>query len=107
MADMADFIIEVYAMESALLRTLQLKEKHGEEKCQIPIAITKVYITQKCMELVSRARQFCANVAKGDDAAYAKYDKAISRILEVQPIDALDLKMQIAQQALEKDGYPL
>ncbi len=107
MSDMADFIIEVYAMESALLRTLQLMEKLGEEKCQTQIAITKAYITEKCMELVTRARQFCANVAKGDDAAYEKYEKAINRILEVKPIDTLDLKLHIAGQAIEKDGYPV
>jgi alkylation response protein AidB-like acyl-CoA dehydrogenase len=106
MVDMADFIIEAYAMESALLRTLELIKKYGEDKCQIPIAITKVYITEKCAELILRARQFCANVAKGDDASYQKYDKAISRILEVMPINTLELRTHIAQQALEKDGYP-
>lgn len=107
MIAMADFIIEVYAMESALLRALQLIKQVGEEKARIPIAITKAYVTEKCMELVTMAKQFCANVAKGDDAAYDKYAKAIDRILEVKPINTLDLKLQIAQHALEKDGYAI
>ena len=107
MSEMADFIIEVYAMESALLRTLQLIAKQGEEKSRIPIAITKVYVTEKCAELVTKARQFCANVAKGDSAAFEKYDKAIGRILSVMPIDTLDLRSVITHQALEHNGYAL
>ncbi|HCU23399.1 MAG TPA: acyl-CoA dehydrogenase, partial [Deltaproteobacteria bacterium] len=105
MVAMADFIIEVYAMESALLRALQLMKQQGEEKSRIAIAATKVYVTEKCAELLTMAKQFCANVAKGDNEAYAKYEKAIDRILEVKPIDTLDLRMPIAQHALEHDGY--
>lgn len=107
MVAMADFIIEIYAMESALLRSLQLIKEQGEEKSRIPIAITKIYVTEKCMELVTMARQFCANVAKGDDSAYEKYDKAINRILDVKPIDTLNLRMQIAQHAIENDAYAI
>lgn len=107
MVAMADFIIEIYAMESALLRSLQLIKQQGEEKSRIPIAITKIYVTEKCMELAKMARQFCANVAKGDDSAYEKYDKAIGRILDVKPIDTLNLRLQIAQHAIESDGYAI
>jgi len=105
--DMADFIIEVYAMESALLRTLQLIEKFGEDKCELPIAATKIYLNDTCSKLVNRARQFCANVAKGDEEAFSKYDKAISRILKVTPINVLDLRASLAQAAFEKEGYPI
>jgi len=107
MMDMADFIIEVYAMESALLRTLQLIQKIGEEKARIPIAITKVYVTERCMELVNRARLFCANVAKGAEGSFEKYDKAIARILEVIPISTIDERAAIAQHAIEHDGFAL
>jgi len=105
--DMADFVIEVYAMESALLRTLQLIEKNGEEACELAIAATKVYVNNTCGKLRLKARQFCANVAKGDDEAFGKYDKAISRILDFIPISTLDLKACLAQQALEKEGYAI
>ncbi len=107
MLDMADFLIEVYAMESALLRTLQLVKSKGEDACRIPIAITKVYITERCAALLTKARQFCANVAKGADTSFEKYDKAISRILSVTPLDTLELKSLIAQKSLESDGYSL
>lgn len=104
--DMADFVIEAYAMESALIRTLQVIEKLGEKASELHIAATKVYINNTCAQLVTRARQFCANVAKGDAEAFAKYDKAIGRILNVLPINTLDLKATLAQHALEKEGYP-
>jgi alkylation response protein AidB-like acyl-CoA dehydrogenase len=105
--DMADFVIEVFAMESALLRSMQLIKKNGEAKSELPIVITKVYVNETCAKLVIKARQFCANVAKGDDEAFGKYDKAISRILSFTPISVLDLKSSISQRALEKEAYSL
>lgn len=105
--DMADFVIEAYAMESALQRTLQLIEKNGEDASELAIAATKVYVNDTCADLVTRARQFCANVAKGDDEAYAKYHKAIDRILDVRPISTLDLRSTLAEAALEKQAYPI
>lgn len=105
--DMADFVIEAYAMESAIQRTLQLIEKRGENACELEIAATKIYINDTCARMVGHARQFCANVAKGDEQAFGKYDKAISRILEVTPICTLDLKATLAQRALDKEGYPI
>lgn len=105
--DMADFVMEAYAMESALLRALKLIEKKGEAACELEIACTKIYINDSCLKLIGRARQFCANVAKGDQDAFHKYDKALSRILEMIPISTLDLKQVLAQQALEIEGYPI
>jgi alkylation response protein AidB-like acyl-CoA dehydrogenase len=109
--EMADFVMEAYAMESALQRTLQLLEKQLEKKgadlCELEVAATKVYINDTCLRLRARARQFCANVAKGDDAAYRKYDKAITRILDFVPTYTLDYRAHLAQAALDKEGYPL
>ncbi len=105
--DMADFIIEVYAMDTAIGRTLQLLEKRGEDQCELEIAATKIYINDTCARLLNHARQFCANVAKGDEEAFGKYDKAIGRILEVTPICTLDLKATLAEKSLDKEGYPI
>lgn len=105
--EMADFVMEAYAMESALQRTLQLLEKKGAENCELEVAATKVYINETCLALRARARQFCANVAKGDNETYIKYDKAITRILDFVPSYMLDYRAQLAQAALDKEGYPL
>jgi alkylation response protein AidB-like acyl-CoA dehydrogenase len=107
MAEMADFILETFAMESALLRTLQIIEEEGEEKARIPIAITKAYVTERCLELKARARQFLANVAKGDSEAFAKYDKAVHRIMDVTPVDTIAARQMIAERVIEMEGYAL
>jgi alkylation response protein AidB-like acyl-CoA dehydrogenase len=107
MAEMADFILETFAMESALLRSLQLIEEQGEEKSRIPIAITKTYVTEKCLELKARARQFMANVAKGDATNFQKYDKAIHRIMDVTPVDTISACHEIAGKVIEAEAYSL
>ncbi|MFO1519311.1 MAG: acyl-CoA dehydrogenase family protein [bacterium] len=107
MAEMADFLIETYAMESALLRTLQLIEDKGEDAARIPIEITKTYVTEKCLELKARARQFMANVAKGDSTSFEKYDKAIHKIMDVMPVDTITARRQISEKIIEAEGYVL
>ncbi len=107
LSDMADFVIEAYAMESALLRTLQYIKKFGEAAAEAHIAATKVYINDTCGALRLKARKFCANVAKGDDEAFQRYDKAISRILEFIPMPTLEFKSMLAHKALEREDYPL
>ena len=107
LAEIADFIIEVYAVDSALARTLKLLKINGQEKAAIPMAMVRTYITDKCNELVTRAKQFCANICRGDEEGFAKYEKAIDRILKPKPRDTLNFRLDIAAHCIEHDGYAL
>src|SRR5438477_7152299 len=46
MAALADIIIEVFAMDSAVLRTLKLENSQGEASSALPIAMTQVYLSE-------------------------------------------------------------
>ena len=58
----AEIIIEIFAMESALLRTLKKVEKEGEENAAIQVAVTQVYCDEVFPKIDIMAKQiFPAN----------------------------------------------
>ena len=56
MGSIADIVTEVYAMESALLRAQKIVEQKGEAAAALPIAMTRVYLTQAMDKVESAAR---------------------------------------------------
>jgi hypothetical protein len=65
MGAIADMVIEIYAMESALLRTMKISAQ-GEAAAALPIAITRVCLAQSFEKIESAARKVIAAVADGD-----------------------------------------
>ncbi|MBD0369675.1 MAG: acyl-CoA dehydrogenase family protein [Pyrinomonadaceae bacterium] len=63
----ADIIIEVYALESAILRTEKLIGAKGEAAATIPIDITRVYASDAADRMEHSARQVAAALAKTEE----------------------------------------
>ena len=66
MGAIADMTIEAYAMESAVLRAQKIVETKGEAGAALPIAMTRVYLSQAMEKVESAARKVIAAVADGD-----------------------------------------
>jgi len=103
MGAMADILIEVFAMESALLRTLKLVAHNGEAASQLAIAMTQVYIMEAVEKIESAARKVIAAVAEGD---MLRTQLAILRRLgKYEPVNAIALRQKIADRVLEAGKY--
>ncbi len=69
LAHIADIIIEVYALESALLRTEKLIATRGENyDSATPVDITRVYASDAADRIEHSAKQVVAAIADGDEA---------------------------------------
>src|ERR1700689_4312855 len=66
MGAIADMTIEIYAMESAVLRAQKMVEQKGEAASALPVAMTQVYLTQALEKVEAAARKVIAGVAEGD-----------------------------------------
>src|SRR2546429_7296159 len=71
MGAIADMTIEIYAMESAVLRAQKMVEgasssKQGEAAAALPIAMTRVDLTQALEKVDASAKKVIADVAEGD-----------------------------------------
>src|SRR6201997_1810073 len=62
----ADMTIETYAMESAVLRAQKINANSGESAAALPVAMTRVYLSQAMEKIEAAARKIIAAVTDGD-----------------------------------------
>lgn len=104
LARIADIIIEIFAMESGLLRTLKLIDSVGEEKAKYQIAATKAYVDDTIPRIEMWAKQALAYVEEGD--MLRTQLAGLKKLARYQPIDAISLKTQIADRIIDLESYP-
>jgi len=101
----SDTIIEIFAMESALLRTLKKVRKDGEEKSRTHIAVTRVYINDAFAKVEWMGRQIFAAVAEGEELRTQLM--AIKRLARNTPLNTIALRREIADSAIPLGRYHL
>jgi butyryl-CoA dehydrogenase len=105
MGAIADIVIETYAMESAVLRTQKISEKQGEGAAVLPLAMTRVYLSQSIDKIEAAAKKVIAAVAEGD---MLRTQLAIlRRLAKHEPFNIIELRQQIAQKMIERGKYTL
>ena len=105
MGAIADMVIEIYVMESALLRTQKIASAQGEAAAELPIAMTRVYLAQAMEKVESAARKIIAAVAEGD--MLRTQLAVLRRLAEHDPYNTVELRQQIAQKVIERGKYTL
>ncbi|MGA7293967.1 MAG: acyl-CoA dehydrogenase family protein [Terriglobales bacterium] len=105
MGAIADMTIEIYAMESAVLRAQKMVEQKGEASAALPIAMTRVYLTQALEKIEAAARKVIADVAEGD--MLRTQLAIVRRLSKHEPFNTIALRQQIAQKTIEAGKYQL
>jgi len=105
MGAIADMTIEIYAMESAVLRAQKMAEQKGEASAALPIAMTRVYLTQALDKVEASAKKVIADVAEGD--MLRTQLAIVRRLSKREPFNAIALRHQIAQKTIEAGKYTL
>ncbi len=67
MMNLADVMIEIYASESAILRTEKLVSMKGEDSCKHQIAMTQIYLSQAVDKINVAAKEAIGSFTKGDE----------------------------------------
>ncbi|HXZ40830.1 MAG TPA: acyl-CoA dehydrogenase family protein [Terriglobales bacterium] len=105
MGAIADMTIETYAMESAVLRAQKIVERDGESATALPIAMTRVYLSQAMEKIEAAARKIIAAVADGD---MLRTQLAIlRRMAKYEPFNTISYRQQIAQKVIETGRYTI
>ncbi len=105
MGAIADMTIEIYAMESAVLRAQKMVEQKGEASAALPIAMTRVYVTQALDKVEAAAKKVIADVAEGD--MLRTQLAIVRRLSKHEPFNTIALRQQIAQKTIEAGKYTL
>ena len=104
MGALADCIMEVYAMESCLLRAEKLAAASGQGAARQAIAMTRFY-TAKAFERVElAARTVIAAVAEGD--MLRTQLAVLRRFARHQPADTIALRRVVAAAVESAGRYP-
>ena len=99
----AEMIIELYVVESALLRTEKLISMRGEGACQTQVAMTRLYLSQVVDQIYIAGKEAIASFAKEDDQKILLM--GLKRFTKATLTNSKALRREIAAVLLEKEGY--
>ena len=104
LSSISDIVIEVFAMESALLRAMKSMEKIGDEKSQIQKAMVKVYVNDAFNRVEGFAKQAFAAIAEGD--ILRTQLSALKKLTRFTPVNTIGLRREIADSVIKIGKYP-
>mmetsp|Transcript_611 Transcript_611/g.440 ORF Transcript_611/g.440 Transcript_611/m.440 type:complete len:598 (-) Transcript_611:257-2050(-) len=106
LALLSEMIMEIYAMESGLLRALKMFESKGEDKAKFHIAAVKIYFNEIMPKMAFWAKQVVAYTMSDDDVMATAYFDSINKLATFNPIDTINLCRMIAEKIIKVKKYP-
>jgi alkylation response protein AidB-like acyl-CoA dehydrogenase len=103
LSNLSDIVMESFAAESALLRTLKMAQTSGVEKAAPHVMMTQIYINDAIARVESRAKDVLAAISEGD--MLRTNLAAMKRFLKFAPINTIELRRSIANKMLEANTY--
>jgi len=105
MGAIADMIIEVFAMESAILRAEKIVAAQGSEAAAIYVAMTRIYADKAMSTIELSARKVIAAVAEGD--MLRTQLTILRRLSKRDAADTIGLRRQVARHVIQAGKYSL
>jgi alkylation response protein AidB-like acyl-CoA dehydrogenase len=100
---LADTAQEIYAMESGLLRALKSIESVGVEQSKTKIAMVQLYVNDAMGRVRSYAKQALAAMESGE--ALDSQLAILRKISQVVPVNAVQIRRDIADRIIEAEKY--
>ncbi len=105
MGAIADIVIEAYAMDSVLARTLKMIESQGAAASAVAIAISEVYLQGAFGQVEAAAKKVLADVAEGD--MLRTQMTILRRLVKFDPLNVIGAREKVAARMLEAGKYAL
>src|SRR5438445_874540 len=103
-AALANVVMEVYAMESCLLRAQKAATSKGETAAQAILDAARVFITDAAGRVENEARRALAAVHEGD--MLTTQMALLKRFAKRAPVDTIALRRNVAAAVQAQDKYP-
>lgn len=101
--NLTDMAIDVYAMESMLLRTQKIMETKGEEAAQPYLDMTKVYVSDGLERVYTNGKHAIAAFATGDELRMMLL--GVKRFTKYEVINTKELRRSVAARLIEANDY--
>jgi alkylation response protein AidB-like acyl-CoA dehydrogenase len=103
-AALSDIVMEVYAMESCLLRTQKAAARQGESSVKTMIDAARVFIAEAAERVEHEAKRAIAAVHEGD--MLATQMAVLKRFGKRAAVDTIALRRRVAAAVQSQDRYP-
>jgi alkylation response protein AidB-like acyl-CoA dehydrogenase len=100
----SDMVIQVFAMESGLLRAMKTTGRPMDERAQIQKAMVKVFVNDGFDRLEGLAKKAFAAVAEGDTLRTQL--SALKKLTRFTPVNTIALRREIADAVIKMGRYP-
>lgn len=104
MMNLADVMIEIYASESAILRTEKLVGLRGEAACANQIAMAQVYLAEAVDKINGAAKEAIASFTSGDEQKVMLM--GLKRFTKADLVNTKELRRGIADYMIAQGKYP-
>ena len=104
MMNLADVMIEIYASESAILRTEKLVSIKGEDACKNQIAMAQIYLSEAVDKINTAAKEAIGSFTKGDEQKVMLM--GLKRFTKSELYNTKELRRQIADYMIDQGKYP-
>jgi alkylation response protein AidB-like acyl-CoA dehydrogenase len=104
LALISEMVIEIFAMESALLRALKMMEKADDGKFQLQKAMTKVCVNDAFERVKGCAKQTLSAIAERDTLRTQL--SALKKLTRFNPVNTVILRREIADAVIKVGKYP-
>jgi len=101
---LANMVMEIYAMESSLLRAQKSAAARGEAAAQAILDAARVFITDAAGRVENEARRAVAAVHEGD--MLTTQMAVLKRFAKRAPVDTIALRRNVAAAVQAQDKYP-
>lgn len=101
---LSDMVIEVFAMESALLRSIKTIKYFGDERAKIQKAMVKVYVNDAFDRIENLAKQIFSAISEGDTLRTQL--SALKKLCRFNPVNTVVLRREIADHVIKLGKYP-
>lgn len=105
LSHLADVMISIFAMESAILRTRKRLNRLGSDKSSLSVAITQVFVHEQFSTIENRAKEVLTTMETGDMLRTGL--SILKKLSKKSPINITKLKRQIAAKVTESEKYVL
>ncbi|RAS74728.1 acyl-CoA dehydrogenase family protein [Priestia endophytica] len=103
LANAADIISEVYAMESVLLRTQKAVRATGEEKNQLKVRYTEIFCQEAFQKIEHHAKETLSYVEEGDSLRMML--SALRKFTKYIPKNMIAKKREVAEVLIEQEEF--
>ena len=102
---LADMVMDVYGMESSVMRSRKLMDRGEKDKAELAGKMTALFCNDALHRLEIRARDVLAAVCEGDTLATIL--SGLRRTVKHQPVNTVGLRREIADVVIEKEAWPI